>query len=396
MTHTDIVVAGHICLDVIPTFPEHTGKFETLLVPGKLVNVDPAVIATGGTVSNTGLTLHRLGIPTTLMGKIGKDAFGEAVLHYLRTHADSLTGGMILADDEPTSYSIVISPPGVDRIFLHCPGANDSFCADDVDMATLEGTKLFHFGYPPLMRQMYLNEGAESLRLLQRVKNGGITTSLDMAYPDPDSEAGQVDWERVLGKVLPYVDVFLPSFDEILFMLDRPRFQAYQENEESALAIDAELLSVLTGRLLDMGAAIVGLKLGSQGFYLRTTPSVERLRRMGANTPPDLSGWIGRELLAPCFQANLVGTTGAGDCTIAGFLAGFLQQQSVEQAMISAVAVGGFNVESADATTGIPDWETVQTRIRNGWNQHQSPLPKDRWRWEHTHSLWFGSHDNIW
>ena len=51
-----VMVAGHICLDITPQIPfALKGKFDEILVPGKLVNVDNAVISTGGAVSNTGL-----------------------------------------------------------------------------------------------------------------------------------------------------------------------------------------------------------------------------------------------------------------------------------------------------------------------------------------------------
>ncbi len=393
MTHADIVVAGHICLDLIPTFPERAGKLDTVLVPGKLVHIGPAVTATGGAVSNTGLSLYRLGIATKLMGKIGSDLFGEAVLNVLRTYDDSLTQGMIVSEEDATAYTLVISLPGVDRILLHCPGVNASFCADDVDMTHLEGAKIFHFGYPPIMPRMYLDEGAELVALLRRAKTTRITTSVDMSYPDPDSEAGQVDWDALLTRILPYVDLFLPSFDEILFMLDRPRLEAINASRASTTKIDDVLLHELAGRLLDMGAAIVGLKLGDQGLYLRTTSSAERLVQMGASTPQDVTGWLGRELLSPCFQANLVGTTGAGDCTIAGFLAGFVQHQSVEDVMTSAVAVGGFNVESPDATSGIPNWETVQARIQAGWERLETTLALNTWRWDAGQNIWVSPRD---
>ena len=36
INQADIVVVGHVCLDIIPTFPEPSGKLETVLVPGKL------------------------------------------------------------------------------------------------------------------------------------------------------------------------------------------------------------------------------------------------------------------------------------------------------------------------------------------------------------------------
>ena len=234
-----VVVAGHICLDVIPTFEARGGGLDTLLIPGKLVEVGPAVASTGGAVSNTGLALHRLGIPTKLIGKVGDDLFGTAILDLLRHYDDALADGMVIGRGESSSYTIVINPPGVDRIFLHSSGTNDTFGPDDVDIDQLAGAQIFHFGYPPVMRRMYANRGVELATLMERMKVEGLTTSLDMAYPDPASEAGQVDWMALLERVLPYVDVFLPSLDEILFMLDRPRHNALSEASTGELAASA-------------------------------------------------------------------------------------------------------------------------------------------------------------
>jgi len=80
---------------------------------------------------------------------------------------------------------------------------------------------LFHFGYPPLMERMYANDGIELATIFQRVKALGLTTSLDLSMPDPSSAAGRANWHAILGATLPYVDVFLPSAEEILLMLRR-------------------------------------------------------------------------------------------------------------------------------------------------------------------------------
>ena len=365
-----VVVAGHVCLDVIPTFEEQKGNLGALFQPGKLVNVGTAVTAPGGAVSNTGLALHRLGVPVKLLGKVGDDIFGEELLNLFRSYDKSLAEGMIVSETESSSYTIVISPPGVDRFFLHCPGPNDTFVASDVDVRKVAGARIFHFGYPPIMRRIYLDGGVEFALLLQRVKAAGLTTSLDMAIPDANSEAGTLDWEAFLERVLPFVDLFLPSIDELLLMLDRPRFDALTERGDLLGQIDASMLAQLAQRVLDMGVTIVAIKLGDQGLYVRTTADAARLIAMGAAAPQTTSGWLGRELLSPCFQVDVVGTTGAGDCTIAGFLAGFLKGLPLEDVIIGATAVGAFNVESPDATSGIPDWETVQARIQAGWEKH--------------------------
>lgn len=358
-----IAVAGHVCLDIIPTFPIVPASLQELLVPGKLTKVGAAVLSTGGAVSNTGLALHRLGTPVMLLGKIGNDLFGEAVLSIFRRHHPALTEEMIVSDQEATSYTIVINPPGIDRIFLHDPGPNDTFSASDIQLDKLAGVRIFHFGYPPLVRQMYLNGGSQLVAMLRSIKALGITISLDMSLPDPNSEAGKVDWQTLIEAVMPHVDIFSPSIDELLYMLDRPRFVSKQP-------VDANLLRSLSSRLLALGAAVVMIKLGEQGAYIRTTDDPVRLQTMGNGVPLAIENWLDRELYEPCFQANVAGTTGAGDCTIAGLLTGILKGLSIKDAFTAAVAVGGCSVESADATSGVPHWDEVTARIKADWRRH--------------------------
>ncbi|MCK4624508.1 MAG: carbohydrate kinase family protein [Phycisphaerae bacterium] len=380
-TQVQVVVAGHICLDIIPALDGVKGGLEAILVPGKLTNIGPAVVATGGAVSNTGLALHRLGIGTRLMGKIGDDQFGSSVLEILRARDATLADGMIVTPGEHTSYTIVISPPGIDRTFLHCPGANDTFSADDIDYGNLTGARLFHFGYPPIMRRMFIDDGSELEKLLLGVKQKGLTVSLDMAKPDPASAAGQADWPTLLERVLPCVDVFCPSIDEILFMLDRERFEHLSQqslNADIMPFVDSDLLDEISQRLIDMGAAIVVLKLGSAGLYARTTASRARLVEAGAAKPGDIDGWTEREIIVPCFKVEVAGTTGSGDCAIAGFLAGLLHGQSPEESMTTAAAVGACNVERPDATSGVRSWDEVQSRINSGWQRHKVILKLDK------------------
>ena len=389
-TQPDVVAAGHICIDLIPCLDEVVGELGAIFAPGTLVNVGPAAVSTGGSVSNTGLALHRLGLPTALMGKVGTDVLGRAVLDALRERDPALAEGMIVEADADSSYTIVLNPPGVDRLFLHCPGANDTFGADDVNYDAVASARLFHFGYPPLMRRMFLDGGAELAAMFQRVKARGVTTSLDMAWPDPASESGKVDWPAVLERTLPYVDLFLPSLDETLLMLDPARFEQLRA---AGGRLDAALLAEVSQRLLEMGTAIVVLKLGEQGLYLRTTPDRHRLEAAGPGAPKDPAAWTAREMLAPCFAVEVVGTTGAGDCTIAGFLAALLKGLGPEGAMTSAVSVGACNVEQADATSGVPHWDVVQERIARGWDRRDLAAAPPGWRHNAAAGVWLGPGD---
>ncbi len=403
-----IVVAGHVCVDVIPTFGP-TGAGSKLLAPGTLTQTGPMLLSNGGCVSNCGLALHRLGVPVRLMGKISDDWIDDALRRIIDSHGPGLSSGMIVARGARSSYTLVISPPGVDRSFLHYPGPNDTFGADDVPYDQLRGARIFHFGYPPLMRRIYSDGGVELERMFRRVKSLGVVTSLDMAYPDPASDCGRVDWRSYLRRVLPQVDIFLPSFEEIRFMLDpqgqRFGFKGSPPASGSAPQFDGELLAALTEELLSDGAAVVGLKLGEHGLYVRTTGDVRRLEALrpvwtgasgdGVSAAERFVTWARRELLSPCFEVCVVSTTGSGDCTIAGFLTGMHHGLSLEATMTGAVAVGACNVEHAETVGGIPSWETVQARIRAGWPRHPAvALGWRGWRWETSRSVAVGPQDS--
>ena len=184
---TDAIIAGHLCLDIIPDLSAHAaGQFDAVFQPGRLVNVGAASISTGGAVSNTGLALHRLGMDTRLIAKVGSDQLGQVVRQIVASHAPHLADGISSSTETSTSYTVVINPPESDRCFLHHPGANDDFCADDVRDEDLRDARLFHFGYPPLMARMFEDNGAQLTEMFRRVKSLGLTTSLDMAFPDSE------------------------------------------------------------------------------------------------------------------------------------------------------------------------------------------------------------------
>ncbi|MBX5436438.1 MAG: carbohydrate kinase family protein [Alicyclobacillaceae bacterium] len=386
------MVAGHVCLDVIPDLTQNRTGFRDL-APGRLVEVGPAQFATGGAVANTGIALHRLGLPVRLVAKVGTDPFAEQVRQMLwqqlAAPGRSPSGGagpasdvcLVVDGQAATSYSVVVNPRHADRLLLHYPGTNDTFSAADVAPARWQGIELFHFGYPPLMRRMYEDGGRELSALFQAARAAGAVTSLDMAMPDPERPSGEADWVRLLESVLPYVDLFLPSVEELMYMLARGRWEAIRKRGGPFVRrVAPDDLAAVADAALAMGARIVAVKLGDQGLYLRTQgrSAAEEAGRPHWWVQAWRDGdWAQRELYAPCFRVNEIGTTGAGDCTIAGFLVALVRGLSPEQAVIRALAVGACNVEQADATSGIVPWDEVERRLAAGWKQHP-PSPAFR------------------
>lgn len=396
-----VMVAGHICLDIIPEFshlPLGVSASATdttqLFQPGSLVKVGAAILSTGGPVSNTGLVLHKLGISTTLVAKIGVDLFGQAILQIIKAIDPALAQGIVIEPGSTTSYTVIINPPGFDRMFLHCPGANDTFGKEDLPYDRLEEFDLLHFGYPPLMKRIYQSNGEELVQIFRRAKEAGVTTSLDMSMPDPLAESGQVKWSALLQAVLPYTDLFTPSLEEILFMLDRPAFESTRVAGGASqwLSAHPQVVSRLGHKLLDMGAHIVLLKLGDCGAYLCTTNQAD-LEKLERGRPEDSGAWANRELWAPCFRVQVAGTTGSGDSTIAGFISAMLRGLSPEGALTAAVATGAHNVEAADAISGITSWYKIQARIGAGWERLVVGTPPPDWHWIPQAGLWAAPHD---
>ena len=137
------MVAGHICLDITPEMPVNlNGEFNDIFAPGKLINIGDATIGTGGAVSNTGLAMAKLGMDVVLNGKVGDDEFGNIIKRIVgpkRAHSFKTVTG------QTSSYTVVLALPGIDRIFLHHTGTNDTFGAKDIDYDSAADCDLFHF-----------------------------------------------------------------------------------------------------------------------------------------------------------------------------------------------------------------------------------------------------------
>jgi sugar/nucleoside kinase (ribokinase family) len=392
----DVVVAGHICVDLAPELSAAQTQLTELIRPGGLTHVGRAQLSLGGAVANTGLALHQLGAKATLCGLLGDDWLGDATLATLRGHDVSLGQQMRIAERQASSYTIVISPPGVDRAFLHCSGTNDLFVAEDIDLELAMRARWLHFGYPPLMRGVLVDSGESLAAQFARIQQAGTIVSLDMAMPDPHALSGSITWRDSLATVLPHVDLFAPSFDEIVWMLDRPKFNllASQAGGGNLAAVaDGSLLDELSQQVLDWGAPLVAIKLGDQGLYFRSAADLTSLSRWAHSWLPANAEWAGRELLAPCFQVSVAGTTGAGDCTIAGLIMAALHGQSIEDMVRTAVRVGAWRVHLG-STLPLPTWAAMGLGAAAEWKRRLPTLNLADWSTS-SDGLYHGPHDGI-
>ncbi|MCY4019117.1 MAG: PfkB family carbohydrate kinase [Chloroflexi bacterium] len=359
---SDVMVAGHIALDILPDMS--TLKPEEVIGAGKVFEIGRISYSTGGAVSNTGLALHRLGIDVDLLAVVGADWVGRAIIDYVRGYDSALGDHIRVLPDAASAYTIVIEPQNHDRTLLTHTGVYHGFGVDNIDLDLAANCKLFHLGYPTLLPRLYEHDGAGFLELLQAVKDLGPVTSVDMSLPAPDSPGGQADWRGILRRCLPFVDIFVPSIEEIMFMLRRADHDRWAG--QIIARMTAEYLADLAGELLEMGVGIAGFKLGERGLYLEASSDAGRLAclsRIG-QAP---AAWAGIRTWRPPFQVRVAGTTGAGDAAYAGLIAALIRGLDYQECARWACAVAACNIEAADATSGVRAWEETEARLAGDW-----------------------------
>lgn len=361
----DIVVAGHICLDIIPPFPDTGAKEVTqLFVPGKLLKVESVVLGTGGAVSNTGIALSKLGLRVAYMATVGNDAFGRIIIDRMSAWGD--IKGIVRNEEAGSSYTVVLAPPHIDRMFLHHPGCNDTFTSEHIDWHIVAVSRIFHFGYPTIMRALFVDKGNEMARIFERVKSLGVSTSLDMALPDPESEAGQVDWPRWLRNVLPFVDFFLPSIEEALFLWNRAEWQRRRkQGGDFVEAVPVAVYQKLANDLLALGVGAVFLKAGHRGMYAKAA-NAERFSQIPVLPEKIGANWAGREFWgAPFTPEKILSAVGAGDSAVAGILTAALHGKNLEETLQFGNCLGCQNLRALDTVSGVGSYQETETLIKS-------------------------------
>jgi ribokinase len=123
-----VVVAGSINMDVVASASRHPRIGET--VAGSAVCYFP-----GGKGANQAVAAAKLDAPTTLIGRLGTDAFGGELRAFLAAQGIDLTYVQETAGAH--SGTAVITVANADNTIVVVPGANALVTAADVAAATL-------------------------------------------------------------------------------------------------------------------------------------------------------------------------------------------------------------------------------------------------------------------
>jgi sugar/nucleoside kinase (ribokinase family) len=276
------------------------------------VNTQTIRFAPGGGAANTPAALGRMGLSTTVFSKVGADLNGDFLAREL-SGVGVDTSGICVSADDTTPFTFVGIHDTGDRTFIHTPGANLTFTADDIDREALFACDFLlyqDFWVKPAI------DGAPAAELLAEARRRGIVTLLDECWGlGPNRESFEL--------MLPHCDYVLPSIDDMAAIY--PGLSA----EDTA------------GLLLSLGAKTAILKMGAEGCLIARGD--ERIR-------------------VAAVEADVVDTTGAGDCWDAGFIAGLAHGEDLETAARIGSACAAFCIEAVGGAAGVPNYTTVRAR----------------------------------
>jgi ribokinase len=299
-----VFVAGSINMDVVATADRHPRIGET--VAGTAVLYFP-----GGKGANQAVAAAKLGAPTTLIGRLGKDAFGDQLKAFLMAQGVDLS--FVQETAEAHSGTAIITVANADNTIVVIPGANAFVSAADVAAPVLAkgaiAVSQFEIPLPAISA------------FFKRARAAGATTILN---PAP-----AIDFDRQL---LDLVDILILNETELGFLTktelhdtdDYPRF-------------------IEAARSLQAGKdKTICVTLGKRGVLALVN---------------------GQPLVIDGRAVKAVDTTGAGDCFVGAVAAQLAGGKPIHDALHYANMAASICVQRMGAAPSMPTVAEVEMTL---------------------------------
>ena len=290
-----VFVAGSINMDVVATADRHPRVGET--VAGKQVLYFP-----GGKGANQAVAASRLGVRTTLIGRLGKDSFGGELKAFLGAQGIDL--GSLKETAEAHTGTAIITVAASDNTIVVIPGTNALVSADDVAAVPLAkgdvAVSQFEIPLPTIAA------------FFQRARAAGATTLLN---PAPA--------QKISREMLALVDILVLNETELGFLAGTE----LSDDDEAAKIID-----VARG-LQARADQTICVTLGKRGV---------------------LALAASEEYAVPGRVVKAVDTTGAGDCFVGALAAQLAEGAALRAALAFANVAASISVQRMGAGPSMP------------------------------------------
>jgi ribokinase len=300
-----VFVAGSINMDVVATAERHPRIGET--VAGNAVLYFP-----GGKGANQAVAAAKLGAPTRLIGRLGKDAFGDELKAFLAAQGVDLS--FVQQASETHTGTALITIANADNTIVVIPGANALVSAADVTAPVLAkgdvAVSQFEIPLPSISA------------FFSRAHAAGATTILN---PAPVIEAEH--------ELFDLVDILILNESE-LGLLAKTELR---DTDDPARFFEAAL-SLQTGK-----DKTICMTLGKRGVLALVE---------------------GNPLIIPGHTVKAIDTTGAGDCFAGAAAARLAAGKSLHDALHYANAAASICVQRMGAAPSMPTAAEVEAVLR--------------------------------
>jgi sugar/nucleoside kinase (ribokinase family) len=327
-----IIGIGNALLDVLLRLDSDRTLLDAGMAKGAMDIIDEAkmrgiqkaqsglqrVEAPGGSVCNTIRAMARLGADAGYIGKVGTDRAGKIYEDEIRKAG--VNPFLARAEGISGCSTVLISPDG-ERTMATFLGPAATLSAAEIsdDMLRL---------YDVLYMEGYLISNEPLfLPILKRAKRLGLKVALDL------SNFNIVHGFRdLLKEVIPsYVDILFSNESEAEAYTGLPAREAIHEIAR------------------EVGIAVV--TIGKDGALIKS----------GGRLMPDPAD--GRVMHQPASESRVADTTGAGDHFAAGFLFGFAQGATLEQAARIGSLLSGHVIETIGAQIEENRWVQIKLKV---------------------------------
>lgn len=306
---SDIVVIGSLNADLVVCAESAPKGGETVL------GSDFSVF-NGGKGANQAFAAAKLGGDVSMLGRVGEDDYGRMLRDALASVGASVDGVRSVDGVATGVAAITVDGTGENRI-VAVPGANGAYSVAELekDTAFIRIAKIALFQLETPVQTV--------TKALELARASGCITILD---PAPARSLG----EDILSKV----DYITPNLCELSLL------SAHGLNEESS---EAEIVEAASS-LVELGAGKVLAKLGARGALLVDRSGYERIYAV---------------------NANVVDSTGAGDCFNGAFAAALSRGVIPLEAARFACSAASFSVTRHGAQSSVPSLEEVLRGAQN-------------------------------
>ncbi len=314
-----ICVVGSLNMDLVVRTPRAPLAGETLT--GKDFHLIP-----GGKGANQAAAAARAGAPTRMVGCIGTDPFGPALLNSLASAGVDVTGVTALEGRSTGTATILVEDGGENRIVI-VPGANGLVTSSFIEA------------------QWHLIQGSDLVLLQHEIPLETVHTLIRRAH------------ERRIGVILNPAPIF-PVPAELLRDIDVLIMNEVEASTLTDLEVSSPERAIRAARaLVRQGVSTAIITLGASGAVLVNDDN---------------------ELYQPGYLVEAVDTTAAGDTFTGSYAACIYRGEPPLKALKYAAAAAALAVTQLGAQTSIPKKAKVDAFIAANDLQKESRKEADK------------------